>query len=175
MDEVNSVPSPRSGLSSAQSSQYHFISPERSQIVGGFVIPYEQGRTWLQRAYNISLKPDHSQDLTATVRLEEAINERGYNWEMEFAQSGNRNYDLLLVTQRIHGHFMNLGPEGEEEVLQDNLKDILKPGEEEDVARRVLLKDFRGWSPCRSCILGLITQFPEIDVATEFKCFFYPL
>jgi len=114
---------------STHSSEYFPFSQERSQIVGGFVIPYWQCWSWLQRTYNVSLKPDHSEDLTATGRLEEAINEHGYDWQVEFGQHHNvRNYDLLLVTQRVYGQFMNHGPVGEEEVLQNDLRDILTSG-----------------------------------------------
>jgi len=68
------------------------------------------------------------------------MNECGHDWEIEFSQHGNDNF--LLVTQQIHGQFKNLGPEGEEKVLQDDLKDILIPGEEEDLAHKLFLKDF---------------------------------
>ena len=140
--ELNSTQSPRDETGTLQSSDLE----ARPQIIGGFIIPYDQCWTWLHRTYNISLSPDHSQDLTVTMRLEMALNELGYNWEIEFAQHhDDDNHDLMLVTQRIHGRFRNLGPEGEEEVLQDDLKDILKPGIEEDVARKVLLQYFRGW------------------------------
>ena len=42
--------------------------------------------------------------------------------------------DFLLITQRVRGPFLNVGPTGVEEVLQDNLEGILKPGEREDEA-----------------------------------------
>ena len=88
----------------------------RPQIIGGFIIPYSECLLWLDRKFKISLNPDHSEDLTIPWHLEIAMNERGHNWDIEFSQRGDGNF--LLVTQRIHGQFKNLGPEGEEEVLQ---------------------------------------------------------
>ena len=45
--------------------------------------------------------------------------------------------DLLLITQMVRGNFLNIGPE---EVVQADLKDILKLGEHESRAREVLLQ-----------------------------------
>lgn len=145
--ELDPPQTPWHGFGYARSSGCDPGSMERPQIVGGFIIPYDQCWKWLERTYNIRLNSDHSEDLTATSCLEEALQELGYDWEMEFAQNhDHQNHDLLLVTQRIHGRFMNKGPEGVEEVLQNDLKGILKRGKQEDVARRVLLQDFRRWS-----------------------------
>ena len=51
----------------------------------------------------------------------------------------------MFVTRRATGRFLNIGPAGIEEVLQDNLKNLLQPGEVEDNAREVVLKEFGGW------------------------------
>ena len=47
-----------------------------------------------------------------------------------------------LIIQWSSGRFVNIGPDGVEEVLQDNLKNILKPREREDEACKVVLKEF---------------------------------
>jgi len=153
---LNPPKSTEDGLASAQSTgdepvpqQSAESNPsflERRQIVGGFVLPYEQCLAWYQRNHDVGLDPDHSEDLTIPLELDSAIENLGYNWVIECAQSNDaQNHDFLLVTQRIHGQFRNLGPEGEEEVLQDDLKDVLKRGEEEDLARSIFLQKLRRW------------------------------
>ena len=116
-------------------------SQERPQIIGGPVIPYQEGLGWYKRKHGSDLNADHSEDLTIVVALEDAIQDRGRDWHVEFAPSrGGQDHDFLLVTQRIRGGFINLGPVGEEEVVQDDLKDLLKPGPQEDAAREMLSK-----------------------------------
>ena len=82
------------------------------------------------------------------AQLEDTFHLHGYPFNVEFTMNqGIENCDLLLVTQQTTGSLLNLGPEGEEEVLQDDLRDILKPGEWEDEARRKLFEGFGRWPP----------------------------
>ena len=55
--------------------------------------------------------------------------------------SGARWYDTLLVTQWTSGSFVNVGPPGVEEILQDDLKEILKPGAREEEAREIVFRE----------------------------------
>ena len=49
--------------------------------------------------------------------------------------------NILFPAQQIRGDFLNIGPPGEE-VIQDDLKDVLKPGKQEERVRQVLLDMF---------------------------------
>jgi len=49
--------------------------------------------------------------------------------------------DILCVTQRISGQFVNVEPAGEE-VFQDCFKEVMKRGELEDVIQKGLLDVF---------------------------------
>jgi len=49
--------------------------------------------------------------------------------------------DILYVTQRISGQFMNVEPAGEE-VFQDCFKEVMKRGELEDVIQQGLFEAF---------------------------------
>lgn len=41
---------------------------------------------------------------------------------------------------------MNIGPPGVEEILQDDLKEILKPGDREDEARDLIFRELGRWT-----------------------------
>ena len=58
---------------------------------------------------------------------------------------GGETLDVLFVTQRIRGDFVNIGPQGSEEVTQDDLKVILKPGEREETVSGMLFEEFNTW------------------------------
>lgn len=64
---------------------------------------------------------------------------------------------------------MSVGSEDIEEVLQGDLRDILKPGKSEDKVCEVILWGLGGWtSPAYPGIND--SSFPAIKTA-EFKCF----
>ena len=91
----------------------------------------------------MDLNPDHSEDLTVRMYLAEAIRNGDHPYDAELAQRRDVPwYDFLLVTQWTSGRFVNIGPDGVEEVLQDDLKNVLKSGELEDMARKVAFRDF---------------------------------
>ena len=132
-----------------------------SEIVGGLFIPYSEGRAWLQRAYGIDLPNDHSQDITIMWYLLGDFHERGYSDRLQLTQAQDTDpatLDLLVITQGSLGQFLNVGPAGIEEVVQDDLKDTLKPGENEKKVRKVLLREFGRWThdyaPCNQMILS---------------------
>ena len=115
----------------------------RSEIVGGLVIPLAEGVAWIKRITGMDLNPDHSEDLTVRMYLAEAIRNGDHPYDAELAQRRDVPwYDFLLVTQWTSGRFVNIGPDGVEEVLQDDLKNVLKSGELEDMARKVAFRDF---------------------------------
>ena len=76
-------------------------------------------------------------------RLDHAIGERRLPYDIRLAQRRDVAwYDFLLVTRTINGRFVNVGLAGLEEVLQDNLKGILKPDKIETEAREVITREF---------------------------------
>jgi len=117
-------------------------------IVGGVIIPNAEARAWFKRVSNIELKANHSQDLTIIRHLGEAVHKAGGPYKaIKFAQRRDVAwYDFMFVTQRAEGPFMNVGPSGLDEVLQENLKDILTSGKEEEEAREMLLRKFGRWT-----------------------------
>lgn len=124
----------------------------RERINGGFVIPYAVGVAWFERKCKIKLNPDHREDLSVLVNLDKDLTERGLPYDIEFAHRTDVRWnDFLLVTQWISGPFTNLGVPGSSEVTQDDLKDILKPGEEEEEARKVILREYGRWTQDVGC------------------------
>ena len=112
------------------------------EIHGGLVITCAEGSAWLKRTLNLDLNPDHSEDLTIFYHLEDAIYEHGFACDLDLIRrQGIPWFDFLLTTQITDGPFLNIGPPGVEEVLQDDLKYILRPGELEDTAREKALRE----------------------------------
>jgi len=120
----------------------------RGAIVGGVIIPNAEARAWFKRLSNIELKANHSQDITIIHYLGEAVHKAGGPYEaIKLAQRRDVVwYDFIFVTQRAEGPFMNVGPSGLDEVLQDDLKGIFKPGKEEEEASELLLREFGRWT-----------------------------
>ena len=59
--------------------------------------------------------------------------------------------DLLFVTQRLYGQFLNVGSAGEE-VVQEDLKDVFKPGKQDREVHEILLQELGWWTHnCVSC------------------------
>ena len=76
------------------------------------------------------------------MHLQNVLDETGYPNEIELAQRrGVSWYGFLFVTQRARGRFVNVRPGGIEEVLQDDLKDKVKPGKLEDAARKRVFEE----------------------------------
>ena len=117
----------------------------RQQIIGGFIIPLAEGLEWFERTYGKRLNPDHSQDLTIPLRLADVIDERRYPYDLELVvPQGASGIEMLLVTQFQNGQFFNVGPPDMEEILQDDLKDRMKAGDREDVARERVFQELGG-------------------------------
>ena len=125
------------------------------KIVGGLIISYADGWEWFKRKYGIELDKDHSEDLSIPSELETTIQELGYPAEVEFApRQVTGESDFVVVTQVAHGLFENFTPQ-ELEVVQDNLKDMLKPGEREEKAREIIFQVYG--RRMHGCVPQLIT------------------
>jgi len=108
---------------------------------------------WVKRVHGGTLNPDHSQDLSIPWYLSQVIHDHSYPYDIEQVRpQGARLYDTLLVTQWAGGNFVNAGPPGVEEVLQDNLKEILKPGPREDEAREIIFQELGRWTHHLDCM-----------------------
>ena len=144
----------------------------RPAIACGFVITDMEGRAWLKRVYHIDLKPDHSQDLTILMYLTDHFDASGDPYYVKIAPNQDERWvNFMIVTGRVRGTFLNLRSGETEEVLQDDLKDILKYGEREAKACKVISKDLGGWTQCklRPVINGPLLSGIE---TTDFKRFF---
>ena len=112
------------------------------QIIGDLFIPYSEGTAWIKRRYNVNLAENHSTDLTILARLVQILDANHYSCDVTIVQGQDpMELNILFPTQQIRGDFLNIGPPGEE-VIQDNLKDVLKPGQQEERIRQVLLDMF---------------------------------
>ena len=158
--------------SSSNSGEDHLPPPIKvyKKIVGGLIISYADSWEWFKRTYNIELDKDHSEDLSIPSELETTIQECGYPAQIEFAQClATRELDFVVVTQVASGLFENLTP-GELEVVQDNLKDMLKFGKREERAREIIFQVFGKWMHDR---VPTINDPSSLGIeATEFSCFF---
>ena len=97
-------------------------------IVGGLFIPRTEGVEWIKREHGLALEPDHSEDLTIPFYLADAIEAHDYPYDIELVRpQGSKWLETMLVTQWAGGPFVNTGPLGVEEILQGDLKEILKP------------------------------------------------
>lgn len=118
----------------------------RTRIVGGFIIPYTEGVAWLKRDKKLAINPDHSEDLSIPCHLASAVEEHNFPYDIEQVRQGPGWYKTMLVTQWASGSFVNVGPPDVEEIPQDDLKGMLKPGPEEDEARDTVLRDLGWWT-----------------------------
>jgi len=95
---------------------------------------------------NTSYQGTHSQDGTVLAELDGVFTDRDYPYSIEFSQRRYEPWDdFLVVTQSITGSFVNVGPTGIDEVVQANLKDVLKSGEGEEKAREVMSRELGRW------------------------------
>lgn len=118
----------------------------QAEIIGGLVIPREEGWKWWNRAKHDNHEGQYSQDLTIVADLSEVIEELGYPYTIELAQRRYEPWcDFLVVTQWVAGPFLNVGPTGILEVVQANLKDILKAGKREEDVRELMFEKFGRW------------------------------
>ena len=117
----------------------------RSKIVGGIFIPHLEGKMWLKRIHGIDIADNHSQDLKILMQLMGDLWDRGYVDNLMLVQSKDTDdaaLDLLVVTKTRIGKFRNTGPLGVEEVVQEDLKNIFKPGRCEKKWIKVLSQEF---------------------------------
>jgi len=90
----------------------------------------------------MELSKDGTEDITIPMGLLQILGDNGYPGGIEAALGRNPEVmDLLFVTQRIQGQFLNRGSAGEE-VVQDDLKGIMTPGDKEQKTRELLLRLF---------------------------------
>ena len=115
-------------------------------IAGGLVIPYKEGWEWFKRRYDEDLDEDHSEDLTILWHLAGAARRHGYPLGnlVPVLRQDEHVYEFMWITQRVRGEFRNTGP-SEIYVLQDDLKDVVQPGEKEETARGLLFDEFGRW------------------------------
>ena len=100
---------------------------------------------WLKRRHNLELAENHSGDLTVVEHLVNVLVIQGYSCDTKTVQGQDPTaLDLLFVTRTICGQFLNVG--SSEEVLQDDLKVISKPREQEGKVREVLFQVFGQWA-----------------------------
>ena len=142
------------------------FSPEvRDRIIGGFIILCAVGVAWYERKWEektnpdhredmeVKLTPDHSKDLSILADFHMDLVKLDLPYGIEFTYRADVQWnDFFLVTQWTPGPFMNHGVPGSEEVIQDDLKDILKPEKEEEEAREVILHEFGEWTQDVDCV-----------------------
>ena len=76
------------------------------------------------------------------MALLKPMRDHGYTGSFEIPEGRNLEaMDLLFVTQRLPGKFLNRRSAGEE-VVQDDLKGTMKSGDEEQKAHELLLRLF---------------------------------
>ena len=83
---------------------------------------------------------------------------KGYYDNLELVQSretDDATLDILVKTKIKVGRFYNTGPPGIEEVVQEDLKNIFKPGRLEKKWIKILSKDFGRRTKCS--VLRIIT------------------
>ena len=100
---------------------------------------------WLKRIHGIDIADDHSQDLRILKKLLKDMRDRGYPDNLELVQSKESDdaaLDLLVVTKTRVGKFRNTGPPRVEEVVQEDLKNIFKPGRCEKKWIKMLSQEF---------------------------------
>ena len=120
----------------------------RTEIGGGLVIPHSEALKWYIRKYNRDLShlSSLSVDLTIFSKMLVPIQQHGYDIVLVAGPDTKPGVnDILLITRRVHGEFLHTGWNVQDqmhEVVQDDLKDILKPGEAEDRVRDVLSQNF---------------------------------
>ena len=91
----------------------------------------------------MDLPNDHSQDLTLVLNMIITMEKHGIPANFELAWGPDpEKFDILYVTQRISGQFMNDEPAAGEEVFQDCFKEVMKRGELEDVIQQGLFEAF---------------------------------
>jgi hypothetical protein len=115
----------------------------RTEIFRGIFIPYSEGRAWLQRVHGVGLPDDHSVDFTILMYMVQDIEKYGLDTDLRLVQAQDSDpsaMDLLIVTKRICGEFINSGPAGVEEILEESIKNKLEPADDERNAIDALLE-----------------------------------
>ena len=100
-------------------------------IIFGLLIDNEDGRAWFKKTYDYELNSNHSEDLGICLQLDDLVKEK----EMAFGCCPAQRRlelvsDVLVITQLERGPFIHDGPEGYDEVLQEDRKPI--PGQKEE-------------------------------------------
>ena len=75
----------------------------------------------------------------------DGMKDRGYFDNLELVQGRETDdaaLDILVVTKTRHGKFQNTGPPGIDEVVQEDLKNIFKPGRSEMKWTKILFREF---------------------------------
>ena len=116
-----SLIAPRSAL---RSSSADFSFPSWEVLLGS-------------NEHSIDLAKDHSEDLTVVIHLLEFFDKYGHSNGIELARRQDPlAMDLLFITQRLYGQFLN--------VVQEDLKDVFKTGKQDGEVDEILLQEL-GW------------------------------
>jgi len=111
-------------------------------IIAGLLIPCEEGWRWWGKLNNTTYRGAHTEDGTVLGALHLAFIDHSYPFRIGLAQCRHDPWsDFLVITQSKRGWFLNTGPTGLEEVIQADLKDVLKPGEREKKACELIYQD----------------------------------
>ncbi|KAJ7206307.1 hypothetical protein GGX14DRAFT_643330, partial [Mycena pura] len=100
------------------------VTPSNSRrtnyrMVGGILIPNEEGIRWFEQTYGRELSKDHSADASVRVELERVLTEvvEGVPFGVEYAPRRDAAWcDFLAVTQSESGVWEHSNPDGVNEV-----------------------------------------------------------
>ncbi|KAJ7106778.1 hypothetical protein C8R44DRAFT_745232 [Mycena epipterygia] len=89
------------------------------QMVGGILIPNEEGVRWFEEMYGRELRKDHSADASVRMELERILTEvEGEPLGVEYAPRRDAPwYDFLATTQLEKGIWAHDNPDGMDEVF----------------------------------------------------------
>ncbi|KAJ7065241.1 hypothetical protein C8F01DRAFT_736354 [Mycena amicta] len=141
-DSHHSPPESKAAASRRKSTRTNY------QMVGGILIPNEEGVRWFEETYGRQLPKDHRADATVRVELERILTEvEGEPFGVEYATRRDAPwYDFLAATQLEQGVWEHDDPDGFDEVTlpsqqmkgdsarEENMRQILRklglqPGE----------------------------------------------
>ena len=112
----------------------------RTLIAGGYVIPVADGVDWFKRVHQYTLSDDHFEDLNVLPHLTQQLREGGLDVTVAFAERRDTTWsDFYVISQRKQGEWIHDGPDGVEEVLEEDRK--LVPTEEDERIREILEKE----------------------------------
>jgi len=128
--------------------EYHIPPNSRfcTKIVCGLVVLHSEALKWYTKNIGLSDTSFQPTDLTIFYHMLTPAYDYGCKILLVVGQDTEPGVaDTLFITKTVRGEFLHTGwtgPEGPYEVIQDDLKNIYKPGEVEDKLSKVISKDF---------------------------------